>query len=237
MASPNGTATSIATDPMITLPTKIVRRSKRSRRGNQPVSVSRPKSQSMRRMKLIAPSTSTYRISRLMAIDATAASRKTTRIVRSRLRCLRLPRRSWIVSVMRRGPPCDPGTGRWPADPGGGNDRPRTATRCVASARHRFGPRVARGLDPVVGQVDVPGIGNRCQASVGEVQVDERGHGRVALGVRRVDVDVQAAGEAVRGVADRLRRRGDAPVAGVDLDRLHAVLLSGVEGEPDPSER
>ena len=85
---------------MITLPTKIVRRSKRSRRGNQPVSVSTPKSQSMRRMKLIAPSTSTYRISRLMAIEATAASRKTTRIVRSRLRCLRLPCRSWTVSVI-----------------------------------------------------------------------------------------------------------------------------------------
>ena len=32
-------------------------------------------------------------------------------------------------------------------------------------------------------------------------------------------------------------RRGDAAVAGVDLDRLHALLLGGVEGVADPAER
>ena len=100
MPRPNGTATSMATDPMITLPTKIVRRSKRSRRGNQPVSVSRPKSQSMRRMKLIAPRTSTTRINTLMTMEVIAAAWKTTRIARSRRRRFELPCRSPIVSII-----------------------------------------------------------------------------------------------------------------------------------------
>ncbi len=100
MPRPNGTATSIATLPITTLPTKIVRRSKRDRRGNQPVSLSNPKSQSIALRKLIVPLSRANRMSRLITIDVMAAAWKTTRIMRSRRRRRRLPCRSWIVSMV-----------------------------------------------------------------------------------------------------------------------------------------
>ena len=87
---PRGTATIMANRPMTMLPSTMVRRSKRSRRGNQPgaalSSTKIPKSHPMERKKSIAPRNRTKRINALINTVTIAAPPRTTLMRRSRAR-------------------------------------------------------------------------------------------------------------------------------------------------------
>ena len=207
--SPNGTATSIATAPITTLPTTIVRRSKRSRRGNQPVSVSSPKSQS------ISP----------QEVDRAAheheqdqqADRRSTRSRRpgraTRIRPLaacaalrRCQRRSWHASkVIGHAPMLDGRRPPWSATRRvSGRPRPGDVDSAI-SGRPRRRRRLRRG--PPAGRRSrrrpprpgprATGTGRRSEATAG-----------FSSAFGRVDVDVQAPRERVRAVGDRLRASG-----------------------------
>ena len=155
---PNGTATSMATAPMITLPTTIVRRSKRSRRGNQPVSVSTPKSQSI----------GAEEVDRALDQDVQDQRADHDRQQRRGLEHRRASVRSRAALLAR----CPGGPGpsascavsfrhrarrrSWPAAPGG--TRPATSERRLRASA--TGPGVLGGLDAVGGQVDVSGVGD-----------------------------------------------------------------------------
>src|SRR5918995_836406 len=106
------------------------------------------------------------------------------------------------------------------AYPGGADAAQRRPRRQRVASREGRLPHRPRLLRAIGRQRDVPGLldGER-ESLLGEVEVDERLHGGVALGGVDVRIDVEGAGERVAAVGDRLGGSGHAPAP-----RIHAHL-------------